>query len=170
MAFVLCLCSKLTPEQKEDWEKKLRQYAYIVTITCDALVGIDKLVTEKLTEKPLGVMDSVIRGIYAGLAKVYTMLKDGHEQAQAGTKPDFSNELPFPDNPPPLPGSNTDFSSWWMIAWNIVKSGLSMLATKNSKIAEIFPPIEAAGDELVKDLEKYFPSQIGVEFPVLPVI
>ncbi|XP_065914048.1 uncharacterized protein [Dysidea avara] len=150
---------KLTPEQQQDWEKKLMQYAYIVTITCDVLMGIDKIVMEKLTGKPLGIVDSTIRAVYAGLSKVYTMLQDGYKQAQAGQKPDFTNELPFPDQPSPLPANAKDFPSWFMVAWNTVKNALNLLAARNPKTAEFLPPIEAAGDELVKDLQQYFPSQ-----------
>ena len=150
----------MTPQQQQDWEKKLKQYAYIITTTCDVLLGIDKLVMEKLKGKPLGIMDATIRSIYAGLAKVFTMLHEAYEQAQAGTKPDFTNELPFPDKLPVLPANPTEFPSWFTIAWKTVENTLNALATRNSKLAEFLPPVEAGGDELVKDLAKYFPEKV----------
>jgi len=163
-------CRKLTPEQQQDWEKKLMQYAYIVTTTCDVLMGVDKIVMEKLTGKPLGVVDATIRAIYAGLSKIYTMIQDGYKQAQAGQKPDFTNELSFPDLPSPLPADANGFPSWFMVAWNTIKNALSLLAARNYKIAELLPPIEAAGDELAKDLQQYFPSQDFYAMKAFPEI
>ena len=53
-----------------------------------------------------------------------------------GQKPDFTNELPFPDQPPPLPGNPIDFPSWFMVVWNAVKNSLNLLAARNAKIAD----------------------------------
>ena len=164
----------LTPEQQKDWEKKLTQYAYINNITCEVLLGVDKLVKEKAKGKMLGIIDSLIRAIYAGLEKVYSILKDAFDQVQAGKSPDFTNDVPFPPVPPSMPSFTGKFPSWFMIAWKTVEAGLNLLAERNSKIAEFLPPIEAAGDELVKDLQYYFPPNHQhqlpdlQEFPTLP--
>ena len=130
-------------------------------------MAIDKLVKEKATGKALGVMDSLIRGIYAGLEKVYSELKDAHDQVQAGKWPDFTNEVPFPPAPPPPHSSSADMPSWFMIAWKAIKDGLNLLAQKSSKIAEFLPSIEAAGDELVKDLLQYFSPSHQHQIPAL---
>ncbi len=148
---------RLTAEEQKDWEEKLTKYAYEVSITCNILLGIDKIVKEKLSGKPLGVLDSLIQAVYAGLLKVYDMLSTAEDQVKKGQKPDFTGDIPFPPAPPPLP-EPSQAPSWFQIAWNTVEDALNLLAEKNAKIAEFLPPIEAAGDELVKDLEKYFPS------------
>ena len=158
---------KLTPEQQKDWEKKLIQYAYVVSITGEILLGVDKLVKEKVTGKPLAIMDSLIRSIYVGLEQVYTMLKGGYDQVKAGKWPDFTNEVPFPPPLPPPPSSPTDTPSWFVIAWKTIEDGLNLLAQRSSKIAEFLPPIEAAGDELVKDLTHYFPPSHNHQIPTL---
>jgi len=149
---------KLIPEQQNDWEKKLKQYAYIVNITCDVLTGIDKIVTEKLSGKAKALLDSAVRAVYAGLSKLHSMLQSGYQQAQSGIKPDFS-ELPFPDPLPPLPSKADHFISWFQLAWKHVDDAMKIVAVGNSEIAELLPPIEAAGNELVKDLQEHFPSK-----------
>jgi len=84
------------------------------------------------------------------------MLKDGYDQVKAGKAPDFTNEIPFPPPLPSPPSETSDMPSWFMLAWKAVEGGLNLLAQRSSKIAEILPPIQAAGDEMVKDLIKYF--------------
>ena len=71
---------------------------------------------ETVTGKPLGVMDSLIRSIYAGLEKVHGELRYAYDQVQDGKWPDFTNEVPFPPAPPPPPSSTSDMPSWFMIA------------------------------------------------------
>ena len=163
---------KLTPEQQKDWEKKLVEYAYIVSISGEILLGIDKLVKEKVTGKPLAVMDSLIRSIYAGLQKVYSMLKDAYDQVKAGKWPDFTSEVPFPKPLPNLPSSKSDMPNWFVLAWKTIEDALNLLAQRSSKLAEFLPAIEAAGDELVKDLTHYFPPSNEVtltSFPAFPL-
>ena len=145
------------------------QYANINSIICEVLLGVDKLVKEKVTGKMLDIMDSSIRAIYTGLEKVYGMLKDAFNQVKAGKWPDFTNDIPFPPPPPPTPSSTGDVPSWFMISWKTVEAGLNLLAERNSKIAEFLPPIEAAGNELVKDLQYYFPPNHQHQLPDLQV-
>ena len=135
---------------------------------CPILLGIDKLVKEKvMNKKALGIIDSSIRGVYAGLEKVYSMLKDAYDQVQDGKWPDFTQEVPFPPAPSPPPSSPSDMPSWFIIAWKVIENGLNFLATRNSKIAEFLPPIEAAGNELVKDLMQYFSPSHNHQIPTL---
>ena len=162
------LFNRLNPKEKKDWEKKLTTYAYEVNIACQVLLGVDKTVKKKLTGKPLGIVDSVIRAVYAGLQKVYQMLADAKKQVDQGNAPDFTGDIPFPPPLPPIPSDPNQNVSWFTIAWGTVKDMLNLLAEKSPKLAEFLPPIEAAGDELVKDLKKYFPSTKGDVFPAYP--
>ena len=131
-------------------------------------MGVDKEVKEKVTDHTiLGIIDSSIRGIYAGLEKVYGILKDAYDQVQDGKWPDFTNEVPFPLPPPPPPATTSDMPSWFMLAWKSIENGLNLLAQRNSKIAEFLPPIIAAGNELVQDLMKYFPPSLQHQIPIL---
>ena len=126
------------------------------------------MVMEKVADrKAKGVMDSLIRSIYAGLLKIYSMLSDAYKQVQNKKYPDFTNDVPFPPAPPPIPSNPTDMPSWFMSAWEAIQGALNFLADENSKIAEILPPIEAVGNELVKDLQKYFSPSKQDQFRTL---
>lgn len=154
--FPLLFRKKLTPEQQKDWEKKLIAYANYVYITDTAVVGIIKIVQEKLRDSTAKkVVLSSCDAVIAGMQKAYDMFKSGYEQVKKGYKPDFTKEIPFPPKPPGFP-TDKDYVSWFQLAWNIIESGLNLAAQHSSKLAEILPPLEAAGDQLVKDLKKYF--------------
>jgi len=141
-------------------------------MTCDGLNMVDKAVEAKVTGKPLGIMDSLIRATYAGLEKVFTMVQDAYNDVQQNKYPDFTGDVPFPPAPSPPSSKSADAPSWFMLSWKTVEDGLNLLATKNAKLAEFLPPIEAFGDELVKDLQQYFPSSSNIPdlhaFPSLP--
>ena len=116
----------------------------------------------------LGIIDSLIRGLYAGLEQVYTMLFDAYNQVKEGKWPDFTGSVPFPSAPTPLPAKTDDMPSWFETSWNIVRYSLNLLATKNSQIATILPSIEVAGDELVESLLEYFPPSYQNKIPDFP--
>ena len=164
--------SRLTPEQQTEWKKKLTNYAYEVSIACDALNAMQKVIQGKVSGTVFKVMDASIRAVYAGLLKVYDMLNDAMSQVKKGLMPDFTGEIDFPPQPPPLPSDPSKIPSWFQIAWKTIEDSLNLLAQKNPKLAEYLPPIEAAGNELVKDLEKYFPSVEDESefFPVRPQV
>jgi len=133
---------------------------------------VDKEVEAKVTGKALGIIDSSIRATYAGLEATFTMVKNAYTDIQNNKYPDFSGDVPFPQPPSPPPTKSADAPSWFMLSWKLVKDALNFLATKNAKLAEFLTPIEAAGDELVKDLQKYFPPSSNIPdlhtFPSLP--
>ena len=90
-------------------------------------------------------------------------------EVQEGNPPDFSAAIPFPP-PPPSPSSH-DNTSWFQLAWNIIRDALNVAAQKSSKLAEIIGPLDAAGNKLVEDLNKYFgapnPRYLPEVFPTL---
>lgn len=144
------------------------QYAYIDSVVCNILVKINEEVKEKVTDqKATETTNSLIKNTTTGLEKVYSMLEEAHNIVEAGKWPDFTNEVPAPPAPAPPPSSISDMPSWYMITWTTIKDGLSLLTQRNSKIAEVTPPIEVSGDELVKDLMQYFSPSHQHQIPAL---
>lgn len=132
------------------------RYAEYVSITDNTVLIMMQIIKEKLSDGTakkiiLAACDSVI----AGLQKAYDIFHDGYEAAEKGEQPDFSGEIPFPDKPP-APPPDGDSISWFQLSWNIVKNALNLAASKSSKLGEILPILEAAGNKLVDDLNKYF--------------
>ena len=147
----------MTPEEQKNWEKKLTQYALIITTTSTALLEIDKLVRKEMKGPKLAVVDSLIRALYAGLESCQSLLSDAMAKVKAGKMPDFNGDVAFPKPLPNFPANNEDMPSWFMLNWEIIESTISLVATKNPKLAIILPPIEAGGRELVNELQHYFP-------------
>ena len=131
-------------------------YANYIDITNDVVIGITKIVNDKLsdgTAKKI-VLDSCDI-IHAGLLKGYNIFKAGYDQASAGDQPDFSSDIPFPPKYPAAP-SGGDSVSWFQLGWKVMRDALTVAAQKSAKLVEILPPLEKAGNKLVEDLNKYF--------------
>ena len=148
---------QLTPEEQKLWERKLTQYALIITATGTALLDIDKLVRKELKGVPLAVLDSLIRAMYVALQNCHGLLNEAMTRVKAGKMPDFNSDIPFPKPPPKLPENSNDIPSWFMLNWDLVEQVIALVATRNSKLAKMLPMIEAGGRELVKELQNYFP-------------
>lgn len=174
MSFIYnCLSySKLGPEEQKDWEKKLIAYANYVNITDNVLVIMMQIVKQKL---PAGTAQKVVLAscdaVSAGLLAAYNEFKKAYGEVQQGNPPDFSGTIPFPP-PPPSPPSDKDAAiSWFQLAWNVIRDALNVAAQKSPKLAEIVGPLDAAGNKLVEDLDKYFgapsPPDLPTVFPTL---
>ena len=145
----------------------MTQYGLVITTTSTALLGIDKVVRKELKGTALAVMDSLIRGVYAGLENCHSLLSDAMTKVKAGKMPDFNGKVPFPKPLPQLPTNNDDLPSWFMLNWDIIDSVIALIATKHPKLATILPSIEAGGTELVNELQQYFPPDHLNRFPKL---
>ena len=169
MLGIMCIIiiRPLTPEEQKEWEKKLTQYAYIVSVTSNTLIEVNKAANEKLTGIPLGVTVSLTNALLVGLEKVYDILSGAYDEVKDGKWPDFTSEVPFPPAPSPPPSNIDGSPSWFETSWRTVQDDLDYLALHNGKIALLLPPIVAAGDELVRELQKYFPPDNGYKYPSL---
>lgn len=150
---------RLTPEEQKEWEEKMQKYGYICSISGNIIYLIRQVVNEKITDKT--IKDAVLTTcdtVLAGLHEAWSEFNNANEQAKKGIKPDFSYTPPFPPAPP---SPSDDPVSWWQLGWNAIKLTLDAIAAHNKKLGEIMPTLDAAGDELVKDLNKYFGSPKG---------
>lgn len=127
-----------------------------------------KAVQEKLEDgKAKKIVLSSCDAVSAGLLAAYYMFQKAYIDVKAGKKPDFKATIPFPPPPPSPPSGDADSISWFQLGWDAVRAALSVAAQKSDKLAEIFGPLEAAGDQLVKDLDKYFgPTKPGEKLPL----
>lgn len=170
----ITLYRELTPEEQANWEKKLTQYALIITTTSTALLETDKLVRKEMKGKALAMVDSLIRSVYAGLESCHSLLSGAMVKVKEGKMPDFNGSIPFPKPPPELPTNSDDMPSWFMLNWELVDSVIALVATRSPTLAAMLPPIEAGGRELVNELQHYFPPDhlnkfpTSVDFPDFP--
>jgi len=162
-------CRPLTPQQQQDWEKKLTRHAYIVSMASNVLLGVYKTAKEMLKGTALSKIISSVDAVYAGLKKVYGILSDAYKEVKEGKRPDFSGEVPFPVAPPVPPEASNchDSPSWFMAAWKIVEDGLKLLAKKHTKLAKFLHHIKEAGDDLVEELQKHFSPDHFHKYPTL---
>jgi len=113
-----------------------------------------------------------MKAIYGGLDKTFTIVQDAYNDVKQNKYPDFTGEVPNPPALPPQPSIYADLPFWCMLLWRTVEYALLLLANKNAKLAEILPPMEESGDELVKELQPYFPPSSFTPhlhtFPSLP--
>ena len=150
---------RLTPEEKKEWKEKMQKYGYICSISGNTVLLIKEIVHTKISDKT--VKDAILTTcdtVLDGLDKAWSVFDNAYQQAEKGIKPDFSYNPPFPSAPPT---PSDDPVSWWQLGWNSIKLTLDAIAAHNKKLGEIMPVLDAAGDELVKDLNKYFGSPKG---------
>ena len=150
---------RLTPEEKKEWKEKMQKYAFICSIAGNVVFLIKEIVHKKISDKT--IQDAVMTtcdAVLTALDKAWSEFNNAYQQAEKGIKPDFSYNPPFPPAPPT---PSDDPVSWWQLGWNAIKLTLDAIAAHNKKLGEIMPLLDAAGDELVKDLNKYFGSPKG---------
>ena len=125
-----------------------------------------KIVQEKQSGTAQKILLASCDATVTGLQAAYKMMYDAYGEVQKGNKPDFTGTIPFPPPPPSPPSSPDQGVSWFQLAWNIIESALDLAAQKSPKLAEIMGPLSQAGDQLVKDLDKYF----GPPHAVVPMV
>lgn len=148
---------KPSPEELKDWKKKLIAYANYIDIVDNLIVIMKKVIEDKLSGTAQKVVLALSDAVSAGLISAYNMFKSAYGEVLKGKAPDFTSSIPFPPPPPfSSPSKDTDSISLFQLTWNIVKGALNVAGQKSSKLAEYLGPLDVSGDELVKDLNKYF--------------
>ena len=159
---------KLTPDQIKEWSTRLIGYANYVNIVDDIVVLVHQIVLEKAkTNTAVKIVLATLDSVSVGLRGVYDEFKVGYDEVQKGSAPDFEAPIPFPPPPPSIPDKGGAVS-WFQLGWSIVRSALNAVALKFSKLELILGPLDKAGDELVKQLNKYFGQAALFEFPAEP--
>lgn len=155
----------MSDEQVKEWEDKLAGWADYVTISANVLLMVQKIVDSTVTNKDARAgTDIAVRAIYKGLQEVIEIFRNEYDKVKKDKKkPDFTNEpLPPPSKLPDLPAEDGKSAiSWWQMAWSSISATLDAVARKVPKISVAVGPMEAAGKQLVEDLDKYFGKPSG---------
>lgn len=151
---------RLSDKEVKEWEDKLASWADYVEISANALLMVEKIVDSTVTNKDARAgTDMAVRAIYKGLQEVVEIFRNEYDKVQKEKKkPDFNNApLPPPSKLPDLPADDGKSAiSWWQMAWSSISATLDAVARKVPKIAVAVGPMEAAGKQLMEDLDKYF--------------
>ena len=141
-------------------------YANYVRIVDEVAILIHEVVKARIMDETAKhIFMAILGSISAGGMSVYTEFKSAFDKVvKDGVVPDFEGEIPFPPPPPSIPDERSAVS-WFQLGWNAIESALYIAAQKSSKLRAALDPLEKAGNELVKELNKYFGK---LKFPSPP--